>query len=222
MQLTIFLERINKLITSGLELTAKSYGYDNISGQYVKNDLFHAFRASSLALINDFYGQNHSYHKEFNEYVASDDLEDAKTGIAILNAVKSDIENGYLQKVEDIASAEIFSDIMDQAIYLLEKDFKDAAAVMIGGVLESTLRRLCFKNGIEILELDGKTPKEANTLNAELYKKKIYEVLDNKSITSWLGLRNNAAHGEYKKYTQQQVEIMKQGVLDFINRKSNV
>ena len=39
-----------------------------------------------------------------------------------------------------------------------------------------------------------------------------------KQITAWLDLRNNAAHGKYSEYTQEQVSLLLQGVMDFIIR----
>jgi len=41
-----------------------------------------------------------------------------------------------------------------------------------------------------------------------------------KQITTWLDLRNKAAHGNYTEYSKKQVTLMLQGVLDFMNRVS--
>ena len=59
-------------------------------------------------------------------------------------------------------------------------------------------------------------PKKANTLNADLTKAGVYGVLEQKNISAWLDLRNRAAHGKYGEYNQEQVELMYQGVLNFI------
>ena len=55
-------------------------------------------------------------------------------------------------------------------------------------------------------------------MNSELASANIYNKLDQKSITSWLDLRNKAAHGQYLEYTKEQVELMYQGVTNFISR----
>ena len=106
------------------------------------------------------------------------------------------------------------------AEYLLKEGYKDPAAVMIGSVLEEHLRQLCFRNSIPIeIIKDGKTnPKKADLINSELASVNVYNKLDQKSITSWLDLRNKAAHGKYLEYTKEQVEIMYQGVTNFISR----
>jgi hypothetical protein len=75
---------------------------------------------------------------------------------------------------------------------------------------------LTFKNGIPI-EAGGK-PKKAEALNAELAGNTVYSKLEQKNVTSWLGLRNEAAHGNYGSYDAAQVDLMMQSVRDFIAR----
>jgi len=106
------------------------------------------------------------------------------------------------------------------AEYLLTEGFKDPAAVMAGSVLEEHLRQLCIKNSIPIESIkDGKPiPKKADLINSQLASANIYNKLDQKSITSWLDLRNKAAHGQYSEYTKEQVVFMLQGITNFISR----
>ncbi|WBL23837.1 HEPN domain-containing protein [Zunongwangia sp. HRR-M8] len=108
------------------------------------------------------------------------------------------------------------------AEHLLEENYKDPAAVMIGSVLEEHLKQLCQKESIEtfIIKNDKKIPKKADRLNSELASNNCYNKLDQKSITSWLDLRNKAAHGHYSEYSIEQVNLMYQGVLNFISRNS--
>jgi len=104
--------------------------------------------------------------------------------------------------------------------HLLLNGYKDPAAVVTGSVLEEHLRQLCIKNEIEIvIENDGKIiPKKADHMNSDLAKAKVFNKLDQKSVTSWLDLRNKAAHGKYDEYTIDQVRLMHQSVTDFITR----
>ena len=94
---------------------------------------------------------------------------------------------------------------------------------MIGSVLEENLRQLCNNNGIDVeFEKDGNyIPKKADRLNADLAKAEVYTKLDQKAVTMWLDLRNNAAHGKYKEYSNEQVELMLQGVTEFLARMSS-
>ena len=61
-------------------------------------------------------------------------------------------------------------------------------------------------------------PKKADQLNADLANASVYSKLDLKSVTSWLDLRNKAAHGKYSQYTKEQVQLMIQSVQDFMSR----
>jgi hypothetical protein len=119
--------------------------------------------------------------------------------------------------VESEIHADIFADFLEMADYLLQQGYKDPAAVVIGSVLEAHLRKLCGKHGIPVSKPDG-SPKKADTLNSELAAGAVYSKLDQKSVTAWLDLRNQAAHGNYKDYTKEQVVLMLQGVRDFSAR----
>jgi len=136
----------------------------------------------------------------------------------ILQALRDEYEAGYLQSVVELVHADIFADFLDMAHYLLEQNYKDAAAVITGSVLEAHLRRLCGKHGISVVKADGTTPRKADALNPELTAAGSYSMLDQKSITAWLDLRNQAAHGKYSEYTQEQVTLMTRGVRDFAAR----
>ena len=106
--------------------------------------------------------------------------------------------------------------------FLLEQGHKDAAAVMCGSELEKHLRKLCISHGIDVFQPPSSTeepqPKKAERLNAELASINVYGKLDQKHVTSWLDLRNKAAHGEYHEYNAEQVSLMIQGVREFISR----
>lgn len=101
--------------------------------------------------------------------------------------------------------------------HLLNENYKDPAAVMIGSILEEHLRQLSTSNGNPILDAKNR-PKKANLLNAEIVKLGVYNKLDEKNVTAWLDLRNKAAHGKYSEYKKEQVELMLNSVTDFITR----
>ena len=58
---------------------------------------------------------------------------------ALNKIVISPPERSYLRRMAN--------DFLDMAYHLLENDYKDASAVMIGSVLEEHLRQLCNKFG---------------------------------------------------------------------------
>lgn len=134
----------------------------------------------------------------------------------ILKALRIDYEAGHLQSIQELIHADMFSDFLEMAEYLLQEGFKDPSAVLIGGVLEEHIRKLCIKAGVPI-EDNGKT-KKADRMNSDLANSGVYSKLDQKSVTSWLDLRNKAAHGKYSEYTHDQVSLLLQSIRDFIIR----
>lgn len=138
-----------------------------------------------------------------------------------LKALRKDITSGYLVSIQELIHAEVFADFLEMAQHLLEEGYKDPAAVLVGGVLEEHLRKLCNKQGISIEFTNSKgdvNPKKADTMNADLAKSGVYSGLDQKNITAWLALRNKAAHGKHSEYTHQQVELLLQSIQDFLTR----
>ena len=105
---------------------------------------------------------------------------------------------------------------------LLDAKYKYAAAVMIGGVLEEHLRRLCIKNNMATTnEKDGKVvAKKADTMNSKLASAAVYNKLDQKWVTTALDHRNKAAHGHYGDYDDDQVRaILLQSTINFLQRQ---
>ncbi len=111
--------------------------------------------------------------------------------------------------------ADTHSDYLEMSDTLLRSGFKDAAAVIAGTALEVHVRALCVKNGVDTELADG-TPKKATVMNADLKKAGAYATLQEKQVTAWMDLRNQAAHGNYDKYDINEVRALVGGVRDFM------
>ncbi len=118
--------------------------------------------------------------------------------VGILTALREDMNAGWVQSVVELAHADTHGDYMEMAQDLLEKGYKDAAAVIAGSSLEVHLRALCVKYGVGV-EVNGK-PKKADIMNTDLKKADLYNGIQQKQITSLLATRNSAAHGQYGDY----------------------
>lgn len=136
--------------------------------------------------------------------------------IGVAKSLLSDIRNGYLRSLEEIIHGDVFGDFLEMAEYLNNKGYKDAAAVIAGSTLEAHLKQLCAK--FSISTVTGTKPKKADTLNADLVKANAYSKLEQKNITAWLGLRNDAAHGNYSAYDPKQVALFISSIREFITR----
>jgi len=140
--------------------------------------------------------------------------------IGIVIALRSDLEDGYLSSLSELVHGELFADFVSMTDYLLTEGYKDAAAVIAGSTLEAHLRQLCEKNGIEIeqnVSEGGKRARPASRLNDDLAKS-TYSGFEQKQVTAWLALRNNAAHGKYHDYDEKQVGHFLEWLRDFIDR----
>lgn len=174
--------------------------------------------ASSQALIERFAPPDSPYvircHQEIEESAA--ELWKLERLMGIVEALREDYKVGALTPIQDLIRGEVFDDFLDMSEHLLDSGYKDPAAVMVGGVLEQQLKKLCEKAGISVLS-DPKV-KKSESLNSDLASKGVYGKLDQKSVTSWLDLRNKAAHADYNSYSLDQVRIMLIGVRDFVHR----
>lgn len=83
--------------------------------------------------------------------------------------------------------------------------------MLAGGVLEQHLRKLCDKHGVAL----SAKPK-LETMNTGLAKAGVYGKNEQKQVTAWAGIRNDAAHAEYSRYTGEQVALMAQGIRHFM------
>jgi len=182
---------------------------------------FIAFRSSGLSFILKLFEIDHPYYNGFHNILRTYRYEKNINGaIEILLNIKSEVEEGWLHSIRDIVSSELFADFMEMAEYLLKEGYKDPGAVITGSVLEEHMRQLCIKNSIatELIKDNKSIPKKADLLNSELTSANVYNKLDQKNVTAWLDLRNKAAHGKYEEYTKEQVQLMYQGITDFIAR----
>jgi len=82
--------------------------------------------------------------------------------------------------------------------------------VVVGCVLEDALRKLCAKAKL------SPPSRKMDAMNATLAKAGIYNKLKAKDITAWAGLRNEAAHGNWDQFTDEDVKRMLDGVRQFV------
>lgn len=219
MQTKDILTRVDFVISKGVAALATKK-YSDMGSDYVDSGLYAGFRSASLSVISTIFGESHTYFKEFDRLVDNSYVYNIEKGINILQSLRYEVENGWATTFRSLVTAEVFSDFLEMSKYLLDEKYKDPAAVMIGSVLEEHLRQLCSVHCVDAFTIKGTdiVPKRADLLNADLTKAGAYGVLEQKSVTAWLDLRNRAAHGKYSEYTIEQVQLMYQGVLDFIMR----
>jgi len=214
-------KRVDQLVSIGrdVQLTKVTSG-DRVRITHVLSGPMTGFRTACLSFIDRVYGGNHVHFRQFTDKTDGVRYGDTERAIAILMAIRDELEGGWLFELRSLVASELFADFLEQADHLLEQGYKDAAAVMIGSVLEEHLRQLCLTHDVETDDLkdEKRVPRKADRLNSELVKASVYTQLEAKQVTAWLALRNSAAHGEYSLYTAEHVRHFAAGVPAFITR----
>lgn len=220
----ILLEKVNYALQLADDALNTRYKTEDSFFVYhwVKSESFKQFETFSLSFIVSTYSNSHPYYESFKNSVNKTEVSSVEAGKGLLASIKTEIEKGWIKSIKELISAEIFTDFLEMAEHLLQEKYEHPAAVMIGSVLEEHLRNLCQKFSIQITEgKNGKhLSKKADLLNSELTRINVYNKLDQKNVTAWLDLRNKAAHGKYDEYNIQQVQLMHNGVSEFIARTS--
>ncbi len=205
---------INDLVSISIEVMRKAKSaQSSIEGQELAQISMWVTRIGNV--ITRLYGTNSQHYKNYqrnldNKYfynIHSNNWNHVSVIAGIIQAVQHEFRNDLINNISRILQADIFSDFLEMSEYLLNEGYKDAAAVIIGSVLEDSVRKLANSNGIDTIKPNGK-PLTLEPLNIELGKAGIYDKLIQKQITSWGELRNKAAHGHYSDYQKEQVQMM--------------
>jgi hypothetical protein len=185
----------------------------------VPNSELWRFLLSSLQTIEKTCGANSPHARELErcreQYVRSGSL-DLDSCAGVLYAARDDLRAGMLQDIRQIATAEAFGDLLEAAAHLLEEMHHLAAVPICGAVLESSLRDLAVRKGVE-----WTGPSSITKLNMLLYKAGAYDKVVFGEIEAWGKLRNQVAHGNF---TQPEdvdsgaARRMLEGVREFVLR----
>lgn len=204
-------DRLNYLIEMGEEVLKTKYSRPYDVNDYVKDDPFYQWRAGALSFLKAVFGDNSTHFKEFQQSCRGHFYTDALQGQSILKAAKEDIEGGYLKKLEDLVAADIFTDFLEMAEYLLEQGYKDPAASLIGAVLEDGLRKIAKNNDITL-----KSKENISSLNHKIADARIYNRLVQRQVEVWNEIRDNADHGKFSEYNTNSVQEMCSDVRHFL------
>ena len=207
------LEAVISEYESALRQSKHGHASDTISEVQV-----HEFQTRCIAAIERVAGRTSVYYEQALAIleINTHPWQHLCKQIGVAKALLSDVKNDYLKSLEEIIHGNVFGDYLEMADHLVSLGYKDAAAVIAGSTLEAHLRQMCLKHGVATAASGN--PKKADAINAELAKAAAYTKLDQKNVTAWLGLRNNAAHGNYSAYDNNQIVLLISSIRDFISR----
>ena len=208
------IERATQLLEKARRVASTRYNNSSkyvIAPDEVNNTSFHEWKNNTQNFILLVCGENSPYYKNFVDGVKSAYPGDVEHGIGILTALKEDIELGFLTRVRDLVSAEIFTDFIEMARHLLDNNYKDSAASLMGAVLENGLRQIAQKHSVDVKSND-----DIGSLNTKLADKEVYNRLIQKQIQAWKAIRDSADHGKFSEYKAEDVKSMLEGVQRFL------
>ncbi len=199
------LEISDRLIEKAAIMAAKDRALP--LGDYVDGS---GMKAEASEFLRNYGGPHNAFHEQVSEV---DVFGGAEQMELILTSFRDYVAEGLLAEIspERRAQLDVVSDLMGQAEMMLDspKVHPAAPAMVVGATLEEFLRTWCDASG---LELGGKKPgiqsfadllRETNHISKQ----------DAQDITSWGGIRNDAAHGSWDKVEDpKRVRIMLEGV----------
>ena len=166
-------------------------------------------------VLSRVFGADSEHYKNFSSQPIGQGLTYSPTrrAFGVLQAALEDYEQGYLFNLRELIEAEVFSDFLDQSETLISAGYYAPAAVVIGSVLEDSLRRLA-----ERAELELPDKPKLDRVNSVLAKAGVYPKLTQKRITAFADIRNSAAHGEWDAFGGKDVKDMHAWVSRFIEQ----
>jgi hypothetical protein len=189
-----------------------------------ENQRKHKLTRNCVSLLENIITPSSRHNKfidEMNQGISSEPSV-FKWVIGNLQAIKDDFDNGFLEDVAKQIEAEVVSDLMSQAEGLLNEGQPGKydhvpAAVLVGAILEKSMRILCIRQTppIPTLDQDGKH-KKLNVIIDDLKKSGLYLETKAKQLRAWAGIRNDAAHGEFDNFNKADVENMIKGINNFL------
>jgi hypothetical protein len=182
--------------------------------EVIDSDRFLQWCTSSLALLARVFGAEDPTYDQFEKRANATQVRSVHTQfdrlVAVFLSAKDQFEGGHLYEVRNLIHAEVFSDELEQADYFLQQSYKSPAAVIAGVVLETTLRKLCEQTD------DVEPGDKLNRMNDDLAKAAVYNKMRADQVRAWAKIRNDAAHGNPDGFSEKDVELMIQGVRDFV------
>jgi hypothetical protein len=153
-----------------------------------------AFAASGIAALDRIAGRDSEFYRQLSnkpKRLQVMDGEDAYLSALVgsLVALRRAVEGGLLIQLERQVRANVYDDFLVQAQELLDSGYHVAAMVLIGGVLEDRLCKLCAARGI------AWTGAGSLTKYNDLLRSAVYDQPTWRRIQAIGDVRNQAAHG---------------------------
>lgn len=210
-------KRFEELIKRGENLFEKTYSEKDMTAYYpsdIKDQIFSDFVAWKLSaknILRQVYGKDSENYNLFNnvfgQFGERDKVqyctENTSQALGILRSAQEEFDLGLTDEITHILAIEFFDGVLDQAKELLTKGLKDPAVILGRIIIEDTLKDLCKRNGINFSDSEG-----ASSINEKLKEAKVFTLPQFKLCRTNIELGNDGAHGDFDKYSYDDVNKM--------------
>ncbi len=208
-------DRFDELISEGQRLWEEFK--KNEKGMIMDIISFTQWSTSSLNLLDKLSISSNRFVRQFENWAVGGPGKQMNIGasLGILLSAKDEYLKGMAVDYHLSVSSAVFSGILDEALYLLEKKYLRASVVLIGAALEEALKTYAQANSIEL------APKETLTPLIDKMKKKEIQLItefEAKNLQAIAKMRNDAAHGGDFNYTEKQVQESYHKVEELLQR----
>ncbi len=214
-----FLGRLDQLIEEGLKLANEFPSLKEVDpidqkmNTYIKT---HVWRLGCSNLLRNYFGVEHQFYKNFNKsfgrwHRIEDGIkqpieycrEDICRGYAVLVHIKKEIKLGFVSDAQHLYESNLFSNILEQAFELVEKNYLVGATVYSRLIIENFINDLCRTKKIDLEEKD-KLPQKLTKLR----EKEAIDLPQERMIQASYDIGTFAVHGkeEFKNYTKERVK----------------
>jgi len=206
-------DRFDELIAEGQRQWEEFKKNDN--GMIMDIVSFTQWSTSCLNLLDKLSISSNRFVRQFENWAVGGPGQKMNIGasLGILLSAKDEYLKGMAVDYHLSVSAAVFSGLLDEAFYLLQKKYSRASAVLIGAALEEALKTYAKANSIEL------APKETLTPLIDKMKKKEVQLItefEAKNLQAIANMRNDAAHGGDFNYTDKQVQESYQKVEELL------
>jgi len=138
---------------------------------------------------------------------------DLRIMLGTASEINEALTKGRLSTIEELVSASVLGDLIEQAEMLIEQEYFMAAAVVLRAVLEERLRKLCEARALSI---EAKRPTMEHfrqaLANASVVDKIVAKKID------WMASIGNAAAHNLPSFKSSDVPDLYKSILDFLDK----
>lgn len=207
-------QHIDRLIAKGKQIKPVGHapldGYRGATREVFSPNDYPEWKTQVDAFLINFVGEQSPYYKNFRTY------EEAHAGrvpamLGVLKAIREDYQNGVAHGLKYFVVAETLVTFLETSKRFVKEGRNDAAAILLGCILEAGLRVICQKRCVATDETDKLT-----TLKDKLSDARVLSPIQGKWVETAIKLRHYAVHREHDKYSNGDVEEMQKRVTDIL------